>query len=426
MKIAFATLGCKVNQYETSLMCEDLRKGHEVIPFDKKADIYIINTCSVTQKADYQSRQLIRRAIKTNKDARVIVTGCYAERAPDEIRALGAHTVLGNSLKDQISEILGNLLADKRPYYKNPNPKFLCRATFNTGRTRSFLKIQDGCDYRCSYCIVPIVRGRSRSAPPSNIYEEVKLLVEKGYREIVLSGIQLGSYGKDLEPKTDLVGLLNNLLKINGLFRIRLSSIEPNDITPELISLIKSNPRVCRHLHIPLQSGDDEILSAMGRNYTSSYYRELIMTLVSEIPDICIGTDIIVGFPIETGLHFLRTYNFLSNLPISYFHVFSFSERPGTLISGTKGLISPEEKKRRNRLVRLLGNDKNISFKNNMIGKEFDILVENKTKSDEYLIGLTDNYLSLHLKVSKNMVNKIIRSRVKGFNGNFLEGEVIN
>jgi len=291
MKIAFATLGCKTNQYETSLMCEDLSEGNEIIQFDQEADIYIINTCTVTHKADYQSRQLVRRAIRKGQNAKVIVTGCYAERKPDELKALvGAHLVVGNSAKNNIAGFLNGLSRGNNS--ESGGSTIRCKATFNTGRTRAFLKVQDGCNYNCSYCIVPFARGRSRSASLKNVFEEVKVLVDAGYKEVVLTGIQLGAYGEDFNPKTNLCELLKELLKIKGNFRLRLSSIEPKDITPELIELIKYSPNICRHLHIPLQSGDDDILMAMGRNYTSSFYKEMIMELISEIPDIGIGTDI--------------------------------------------------------------------------------------------------------------------------------------
>lgn len=428
MRIAFATLGCKTNQYETSLMCEDLREGNEIIPFDQEADIYIINTCTVTHKADYQSRQLIRRAMRRGQDARVIVTGCYAERGSDELKALGVHTVLGNKAKDHISEALREYI-DGKFYSKNSNFEFRnsksgssqiksirCKATFNTGRTRAFLKVQDGCNYKCSYCIVPLVRGRSRSASIKNVCEEFKALVDSGYKEIVLTGIQLGSYGEDLNPKTDLSELLKELLKIKGDFRIRLSSIEPNDITLEIIELIKSNPKICRHLHIPLQSGDDYILREMGRNYTSSYYKELLMWLVSEIPDIGLGTDVIVGFPFEQEKHFLNTYNLLNDLPLSYFHVFSYSERPGTPIYGIKNnKVLPWERKERNRLLRILSEEKNISFKNRMIGKKLNVIVEDKIDSKGYLSGLTDNYIRFNLKYLSDLVGKIISLEIKDY-----------
>jgi threonylcarbamoyladenosine tRNA methylthiotransferase MtaB len=437
MKVAFATLGCKVNQYETSLMCEDLKEKHELIPFDKDADIYIINTCAVTLKADYQSRQLIRRAIKRNKNAKVVAIGCYAERETDELKATGVHALLGNRAKNHISEILDNLIMNSNRHILLPeNRDIRCKATFNTGRTRAFLKIQDGCNYSCSYCIVPKVRGKSRSAAPSIVYQEVKALIDKGYKEVVLSGIQLGSYGKDLEPnppsppftkggKGGIVELLKDLLKINGLFRLRLSSIEPHDITPDLINLMKSDSRICRHLHIPLQSGNDEILKAMGRNYTSSYYKELIMTLTSKIPDIGIGTDIIVGFPIETEHHFLHTYKFLSELPLSYFHVFNFSSRPGTLASDMENKISNAIKEERNRLIRSLGEEKKISFVKKQIGKQFNILVENRTDLYGHYNGLTDNYFRFKIKNLGHLIGEIIKVKVIGFEGPFLIGEEI-
>ncbi|MBI5199758.1 MAG: tRNA (N(6)-L-threonylcarbamoyladenosine(37)-C(2))-methylthiotransferase MtaB [Nitrospirae bacterium] len=426
MKIAFATLGCKTNQYETSLMCEDLRDGNDIIPFDQEADVYIINTCTVTHKADYQSRQLIRRAINNRKDAKVIVTGCYAERQIEELKALGAHAVIGNKGKNHISEYFNNIFDGKTDSVcHTDNNTIRCKATFNTVRTRAFLKIQDGCNYSCSYCIVPFVRGRSRSASLKNVFEEVKALIDKGYKEVVLTGIQLGAYGRDLNPKTDIVEVLKELLKIEGQFRLRLSSIEPQDVTTDLIELIKYNPKICRHLHLPLQSGDDEILKIMGRNYTSSYYKELILTLISEIPEIGLGTDIIIGFPNEKESNFQNTYNLLNNFPFSYIHIFSFSERPGTPIYGIKNNISFEKIKERSRILKLLSEKKNISFKERHIGRQLNVIVEDKIVSSGYLSGLSDNYIRLHIKTLRNFVGKVIKLRVKGFEDGLLIGERI-
>lgn len=427
MKIAFATLGCKTNQYDTSLMCDDLREENDIIPFDRKADVYIINTCTVTHKADYQSRQLIRRAIKNGKDAKIIVTGCYAERQTDELKALGVLAVIGNKGKNHISEYLNNILSCKTDSVCHTDNKTIrCKATFNTARTRAFLKIQEGCNYSCSYCIVPTVRGQSRSASIVNVYEEVKTLVDTGYKEVVLTGIQLGAYGKDLNPKTDIVELLEELLKIEGQFRIRLSSIEPHDVTTKLIELIKYNPKICRHLHLPLQSGDDDILKKMGRNYTSSYYKELIMTLVSEIPEIGLGTDIIIGFPNEKETNFQNTYNFLNNLPFSYFHIFRFSERPGTSIYGIKNNVSLEKIKERSKILKLLNERKSFSFKERHLGKGLNVIVEDKIDSSGYLSGLSDNYIRLHIKTLGDFVGKVINLRVKGFEEGILIGEKIN
>lgn len=408
MRIALATLGCKMNQYESSLIRDDLSSGYILTSFDKEAEVYIINTCTVTHKADYQSRQLIRHALKRNNDAQLIATGCYAERAPGELKSLGVHAVIGNKAKNSISDIIDNLLRGHRINGSFDTGDVRCKATSNSGRTRAFLKIQDGCNYECSYCIVPSVRGRSLSAQPSNVYKEFKELIERGYREVVLSGIQLGSYGRDLEPKTDLPGLLEDLLNINGKFRIRLSSIEPQDVTSQLINVMKSDQRICRHLHIPLQSGDDEILKSMGRNYDSFFYKDLINTLLTEIPGIGVGTDIIVGFPGEENKHFFNTYTFLSELPLSYLHTFSYSSRPGTSASVIKNKVSGLEKKHRSSVLRYLGDEKKLLFRNNNLKKELKVLIENKSDSYGKLSGLTDNYIRLSLKASKDFIGEII------------------
>lgn len=418
MRVAFATLGCKTNQYETALMCEDLRGENEIIPFDQDADIYIINTCTVTQKADYRSRQIIRKAIRKGPDAKVIVTGCYAERVPEELKAIGACTVIGNRVKNQITRYLDNITKENElPAHGTvctDSGTFRCRATFHTGRTRAFLKIQEGCNYQCSYCIVPTVRGKSQSASIKNVCEEVRALIDGGYKEVVLTGIQLGAYGEDLKPNTNLCELLKELLKIDGNFRLRLSSIEPQDITQEIIEIIKSSPRICRHLHIPLQSGDDRILKAMRRGYTTAYYKALIMSLIKNIPDIGLGTDVIVGFPGETEMDFLNTYNLLNDLPLCYFHVFGYSDRPNTPIYKFKDKLKKKDIKGRSRQLQLLSEKKAIAFKNGMIGRQVEVLVEGKSISSGFTAGLTSNYIRLNFKNKDYIEGEIVRLKVEG------------
>lgn len=408
MRLAIATLGCKVNQYESNLIRDDLKTEYKITTFDSEADIYIINTCTVTHKADYQSRQLIRRALKRNKDAKVIATGCYAERGPDELKSLGVHAVIGNKEKNNMSDILDNLLRGNCISKGFEIDGVRCIAIFNNDRTRALLKVQDGCSYNCSYCIVPSVRGKSRSANPSDVLREVEELIKMGYREIVISGINLGSYGNDIEPKTDLTGLLKDILKIKGSFRIRLSSIEPHDITMGMINLMKTDEKLCRHLHIPLQSGDDEIINAMNRTYTVKYYKDLINTLVYEIPGIGIGTDVIVGFPIEEDRHFNNSLNLLRALPLSYFHIFSYSKRPGTPVSKIKNKVSDNEIKKRNDILRKLSEQKKIIFENNNLGQQLNVLVENKSDSHGNLSGLSDNYIRLSIRNSIDMVGEIV------------------
>lgn len=424
MRVALETLGCKINQYETAILEQELEGRYSLVPFKAEADIYIINTCTVTKKADSESRQLIRRALRRNGKAKTVVTGCYAERSPEEISELGVDAVVCNKAKDKIPSILDDLLKG-RGYlndFQDEEP-FICKATFSSQRTRAFLKIQDGCSYRCSYCIVPYVRGRSRSAPFSNVYEEVKALINNGYKEIVLSGIHLGSYGRDSEGEGGIVKLLKEILKIDGEFRIRLSSLDPREITIGLIKLIKSDLRICRHLHIPIQSGDDAILEAMGRNYTSAYLRDLIIYLSSEISDISLGADIMVGFPGELEENFINTYNLLDQLPLSYFHVFSFSPRPATKAYSMKNQIPKDIKEKRSRIIRLLGEGKNLSFKNKQIMKKLDILIENKRDTLGYLSGLSDNYLRVYLEDSGDLIGKIAKVKVKNIERLCLVGE---
>lgn len=412
MRIAFTTLGCKINQFETDAMRGDLlSRGNTVVPFDAEADIYIINTCSVTAKSDYESRRLIRAAIKRGKGAKVVVTGCYAATQPEEIsRISGVNLVIGNQEKAIIPDHIMStafICGQEGPPASNTPLKAL------HARTRGFLKIQDGCDNHCSYCIVPFARGGCRSATPPEVETEFERLVKSGCAEVVLTGIHIGTYGSDLGPGINLAGLLKKLIRSTGGTRIRLSSIEPNEITQEIIERLGQG--ICRHLHIPLQSGDDTLLMSMKRRYSSSYYQDLLEKIARQVPGIALGADIIVGYPGEGEVEFQNTMRLVERSPLTHLHVFSYSPRPGTPAADMKGQVPERIKKERGNILRALGMNKNLMFRKKHQGSELQVVVENKIDPGSGLFtGLTDNYIRMNIYGAKTVdIGKIITIRIK-------------
>lgn len=391
MRIAFTTFGCKINQHETESMSQDvLDAGDAVVPFDHEADVYVINTCSVTAKTDYQCRQAIRAAVRRRPGSRVVVTGCYAETQPEAVGSIpGVSMVLGNGEKGSIARHLEPL--------REIAPGNVPRAgVARQRRTRGVLKIQDGCDNRCSYCIVPLARGRSRSVPRNTIMGQFDAFASAGCPEVVLSGIHIGSYGLDLAPGDSLTGLVQDLAARRGGMRLRLSSIEPNEITDGIIALLGSG--LCRHLHIPLQSGDDGILKAMNRRYTSGYYRDLVEGIAAKVPGTAFGADVMVGFPGEGEREFLNTCGLIEDLPLSHLHVFSYSPRPGTAAASLPGQVPEEAKKERNAFIRNLGARKNRAFRRGQLGKVLPLVLESKvTNNGACRTGLTDNYIRISI-----------------------------
>lgn len=400
MRIAFATLGCKINQFETDVLQQDLTsRGNTIVPFHDEADVYIINTCSVTAKSDYQCRQAIRSALRRNESAKIVVTGCYAETRPDEIRDIaGVALVVGNRDKASIAD---HIMAAKPavPGQHKPGPGAQSLTSVR-GRTRGFLKIQDGCNSRCSYCIVPLARGRSRSVPLPDVLHEFDHLVSSGYAEVVLTGIHIGTYGSDLGTGTTLTDMLGKLLPARGPARIRLSSIEPKEITEDIIGFLGNG--LCRHLHVPLQSGDDAILESMRRHYTSDFYARLLERISTHVPGIALGADIMVGFPGEGEQEFQNTLRLVERSPLTHIHVFSYSPRPGTPASDMKGQVPDKIKKERNEVLRNLGMKKNLLFRQQNIGKELLVVVEDKRDpSTGWYTGLTDNYIRVQVEGAK-------------------------
>lgn len=386
MRIAFTTFGCKINQYDTEAMRQEVaRDGNNiVVPFDGDADVFVINTCSVTGKSDYQCRQAIRSAVRRKQGARVIVTGCYAETRPEEIRSIpGVSLVLGNADKTDIARYCS-------PQEDGATARDVQAPITTEGRTRTVLKVQDGCDNRCTYCIVPIARGRSRSIDQGTVRDSFLRAVDGGAPEVVVSGIHIGTYGRDLAPQRTLGGLLKELASVRGSARIRLSSIEPGEISEDIIALLGKG--LCRHLHIPLQSGDDKILKAMDRHYSARDYRDLALTLSEKVPGLAIGTDIMVGFPGEGEGEFENTLRLVEELPISHLHVFSYSPRPGTAAALMDGQVSAQEKKLRNKTIRDIGIKKNIHFRTSQVGLTQDVVIEDWVPG-QGAIGFTDNYI---------------------------------
>lgn len=400
MRIAFTTLGCKINQFDTDVIRQELQsKGNTIVPFDADADVYIINTCSVTAKSDYQCRQAIRSATRRSKGARVVVTGCYAETRPDEIKSIpGVDMVFGNRDKTTIADHILSTAFSAPSKDLSTDADIPIETARN--RTRGLLKIQDGCDNRCSYCVVPFARGSSRSAPPHEVTREFENMVRSGCPEIVLTGIHIGTYGADLAEKIDLTALITTLVSKRRRTRIRLSSIEPREITDEMIRLLGNG--LCRHLHIPLQSGDDRILSVMKRDYTSGFYLELTERIADQIPGIALGADVMVGFPGEGEKEFQNTLRLVERVPLTHLHVFSYSPRPGTPAAEMDQQVPESVKKERSETLRELGKKKNLDFRKKNVGASLSVVVEDKVDAlSGLLTGLTDNYIRVQISGSK-------------------------
>jgi threonylcarbamoyladenosine tRNA methylthiotransferase MtaB len=406
--VKFFTLGCKVNQYETEQIREGLLSaGFKDVGSLQKADNYVINTCTVTSAADRKSRYFINFARRNNPAAKIIVTGCYAQLDAREIsRIKGVTRVVRNEDKLSLSRLLGS---------RGNEGRSLCQGINNfSGHARAFLKIQDGCDNRCSYCKVPLVRGRSRSRSLKDIIREAHKLIENGFQEITLCGICLGSYGRDLKPKIGLLDILRPLEKIIGLMRIRLSSIEAGDVSQGLLRVMAKSKKLCRHLHIPLQSGDDTILKRMNRSYLSSDYLQLIRRIRLLIPEIAITTDVMVGFPGEGEVNFRNTLSLVKKISPAKVHIFPYSQRRGTAAGIFKDQVGIGEAKGRVRRLTELSQACALNFKKQFLGKEMQVLIEGRDKKEaRYWQGHTDNYIKILAGSKKNFKNKFILVRLK-------------
>lgn len=420
LKAAFYTLGCKLNFSETSTVAEQFsRHGYEVVEFNNTADIYVVNTCTVTENAERECRQIVRRALRNNPEAFVAVTGCYAQLRPEEIAAIdGVDAVLGSHEKFNILEMFDDFKKKELSciYVSPTNELNSFNSSFSTdadGRTRAFFKIQDGCDYKCTFCTIPQARGRSRSQSPDKVVEQFKQLLDEGYKEIILTGVNVGDY--DFNSFT-FYDLLKRLVAIDGDYRIRISSIEPNLLPDEIIDLVAENEKLCNHFHIPLQSGSPKILKLMQRRYTAEYYRGLIHKAVDQIENLGIGVDVIVGFPGETEEDFMHTYEFIKELPVSYLHVFTYSERPNTRAIEITGSVDIAERKRRNNMLRILSEKKKHEFYKRMIGTHSKVLYEADEK-EGFMFGWTSNYVRVTRPFDSNLINQFHEEEIKGFDG---------
>lgn len=426
MRIGIYTLGCKVNQFESASIAEGLEeRGAEIVPFHESADIYIVNTCAVTAKAAYQSRQALRRAKRTNPMARLIATGCYVQIGVQELMDTMPCTLclVGNDQKYTIPDIAFKDLGCLEVYMGDISrakkiAPFSIKTPFE--RTRAFIRIQDGCNSFCSYCIVPYTRGRSRSLEPESVYEQVAVLARSGVKEIVLTGIHIGLYGRDLSSEITLLRLLQGLCMQFPHIRFRLSSIEPTEVSSEMISWAASTPNFCHHWHISLQSGSPKVLAAMNRHYDPEYFSRLIMEIKALMPNAAIGTDILVGFPAEDEAEFLKTLSLLEMLPITYVHAFPFSRRPGTLASAMKDNVTRKEKIKRMGIIRALGEKKRRLFWASQLGKTMNCLVEQRAGGDDGpWLGFTENYIPISIdgKKLEGLKNKIIPIRLERIEG---------
>lgn len=429
MKVAFYTLGCKVNQNDTaSLAALFQNKGYQIVPFEKGADIYIINTCSVTRTSDRKSAQIIRKAIGLNPGAVVAVTGCFAQIAPEEVAGIpGVNLVVGMAERPKIVEKVESFIANRQNIvavtdHEDSDNFFWSSDTADTTvRTRATLKIEDGCEQFCSYCIVPFARGKVRSQPPDQVKDDFRHLLERGFREIVLSGIHLGSYGKDLGIV--LSELLQELIKIPGDFRIRLGSLEPYDISDSLLDLITSSDKICQFLHIPLQSGCDRILELMNRGYQTSYYAELLSKVRARNPFMGIGTDLIVGFPGETDTDFKTTLDFIEQQKFSRIHCFRFSVRPGTKAAALPDRIPKKVQEERSRIVQLLAARTATHFAEKFTGRIVQVLFEERI--GPVWTGLSGEYLRVRISSELNLHNSLRLVSVYKTHQNDLEGKLL-
>lgn len=426
--VAFTTLGCRVNQYDTDAMRGlFIQSGYTPVDFDEKADIYVINTCSVTNMGERKSRQLIRKAKRTNEDAYIIVTGCYAQLAPEAIATIdGVNLVIGTNNRHRVVELVEQLESTEKQISIVRN--IMEQATFEEmplygneiDKARAFMKIQEGCNNYCTFCIIPYTRGKLKSRRVEDIVKEAKRLVEHGYHEIVLTGIHLGNYGIELLEKPNLAHVVKALLEIPGLERIRLGSIESVEVSEELVDLMAKDPRFCTHLHLPLQAGSDHILKLMNRHYNLQEFKDLIARLRSRIPGLAITTDIIAGFPGETDEDFEETMRTVEEIGFTHIHAFPYSKREGTPAATMEDQVSEAVKKTRVALLKSLGQKGLQKFAEQMIGKPAEILIERE--EDGYYLGFTNEYI--HGKIKKGTtahdVGTIIGGTVTAFDGETL------
>jgi threonylcarbamoyladenosine tRNA methylthiotransferase MtaB len=434
------TVGCKLNQYETEGIAERLEeRGFTVVPFEAAADVYVVNTCTVTGRSDYRCRQMLRRAARAGDAALIVATGCYAQRDPDALAGMPeVDLVVGNSSKRELArlvverldaaessggsagsaaptEVAVTSLADE-PFEAYDITRF-------RGYTRAFIKIQDGCDHRCAYCAVPDARGPARSRRFEDVLRQAERLVDNGYREVVLTGVHIGAYADDRGH--GLPELLQAMVGLEGLVRVRLGSVEPRELTSELAATILGSGKVCNHLHIPLESGSDAVLRGMRRGYTRAEYAESVRR-VTDADTLCgLGTDVMVGFPGETDEDFADTVALIESLPFTYLHVFAFSPRKGTLAADMDGQVPPAEAKRRSLHLREMGARLSLEFRQSLVGKELEILVEERGDSEGPLTGLAANYVRVTTDGDASLKNMFVRVAVERVDETSTRGTIV-
>ena len=414
-KVAFYTLGCKLNFSETSTIARNFQnEGFDRVDFEEKADIYVINTCSVTDNADKRFKSIVKNALKKNENAFLIAIGCYAQLKPEELAAVdGVDMVLGATEKFKVTDYINDLSKNEMGEVHSceiEEVDFYVGSYSIGDRTRAFLKVQDGCDYKCTYCTIPLARGISRSDSLKNVLKNAEEISKKGIKEIVLTGVNIGDYGKgefgNKKHEHTFFELVQALDTVNGIHRLRISSIEPNLLTNETIEFVSKSNSFVPHFHIPLQSGSDTLLKLMKRRYLQETYTNRVEAIKNTMPNACIGVDVIVGFPGETDELFLETYNYLNNLDISYLHVFTYSERPNTEAVEMQGVVSKKTRTKRSKMLRGLSVKKRRAFYESQLGNKLTVLFESENK-EGFIHGFTENYVKVKTPWNPELINTL-------------------
>ncbi|MBD3367868.1 MAG: tRNA (N(6)-L-threonylcarbamoyladenosine(37)-C(2))-methylthiotransferase MtaB [Candidatus Eisenbacteria bacterium] len=428
--VSLTTVGCKLNQYESEGLADGFeRAGFRVVPSGDRADVCVVNTCTVTTRSDYRSRQMLRRGARVSDV--VVATGCYAEREPGSLaRMPEVRLIVGNGSKNRLVELVSELL-DGGPVDRIHHEPVSTScdgydvSTFR-GHTRAFIKIQDGCDHRCSYCAVPDARGPSRSRPTAEILDQVARLAGAGYREVVLTGVHIGCFEDGIEAGSALARLVEQVVDVEGIERVRLGSVEPTELLPDLAELIVREERVCPHLHIPLQSGSDRVLKAMGRRYDSASYIDNVRLVTDELPFCGFGADVMVGFPGETDEDFAETVEVIESLPFTYLHVFSYSPRAGTEAARRSDQVPGVEKRRRSRQLRELSRRRSLSFRRSLIGRKLSVLFEDREGPAPGLAtGLSENYVRIDAPGGPELANRLGEVEIIEADGEATRGAVL-
>ncbi len=427
-------MGCKVNQNETDAIVSSLiQAGFQEVPFEEKADLYVINTCTVTHLADRKSRQMVRRAIKNNPAAMVVVTGCYAQTSPGDVLGInGVDLVIGTQDRHRLLDLLEEAKAARKPLnvvgdiMQADDFEEITGEELHPHMVRAYLKIQEGCNQYCSYCIIPYARGPVRSRPLERVLEAAKQLVYSGYKEIILTGIHTGAYGSDLRPQMDLAGLVGELVRISDLKRLRISSLDPNEINEELLQVMTSSPILCPHLHISLQSGDDEILGRMNRHYDTAYYLSLVERIRRILPDIAFTTDIMVGFPGETEEAFQNTYDLVEKIGFSGLHVFKYSPRKGTAAASFPDQISPQVKEERSKRLIALGERLSREYARKYLGRTVEVLAEQRVEinGENFWEGHSGNYLKILFAENGDYKGQLVSVSLERYQDNVIFGHL--